>query len=312
MNCPICKNSIDIKKIENYRQWDLFWCLECDAQFWWPLKHPGQKFYEESYDMTGIHNKEALGWGPKEFIKNPIAKSGRLLDVGCCSGDFLNAAQSLGFDVWGIDISRRSIAVAKVLYKLRNVYGETLESFSSRANIPKFDIITFFEVLEHLDDPMAFVNHTKSILKKGGYLVFNTPDRECLPGHRDTPPQHLFKWNEENLRYVLNAHNFNIIKTIREPISHKYFLYRFFHNHSPLSLGVVSKLKNRARNRLSVDIFKSDASILQNKPFFLKLAEAGASLKAGIFKILVSPAVFIGRLLGLKWQSIYIIAKYEN
>lgn len=310
--CPICKNKDNLEMIETFFKWDLYECRNCDAQFWWPLKHPGKDFYEEEYDMVGVHGKNALSWGSKQFLKNTVIKSGKLLDIGCSSGDFLNAVQNKGFDVWGIDISNRSITAAKMLYDLKNVYSETLDTFSIKKNIPKFDAITFFEVIEHIDDPIKFVSQVKNMLKGGGLLAFSTPDRECLGGWRDTPPQHLFKWNEKVLRYMLDFHGFKIIKVIREPISYKYFFYYFFKGVSPFSFGIVSWIKGRIRSKLSNDIMKSDATILKNKPMSLKIAEGGAKLKVILFKIMVLPLVVIGRLLRLKWQSIYIVAKYEN
>lgn len=310
--CPICKNKDNLERVETFFGWDLYGCEVCDAQFWWPLKHPGKEFYEEEYDMVGVHGKNALSWGSKQFLKNTVIKLGKLLDIGCSSGDFLSAVQNKGFDVWGIDISNRSIAAAKMLYDLKNVYSETPETFSTRKDIPKFNVITFFEVIEHIDDPLAFMGQIKNMLVGGGYLAFSTPDRECLGGWHDAPPQHLFKWNERVLRYMLNLHGFKVIKIIREPISHTYFLYRFFKSVSPLSFGIVSWIKERIRSKLSNNIMKSDAAILKNKPVSLKIAEEGAKLKIILFKIIVLPLVVIGRLLRLKWQSIYIIAQYEN
>lgn len=309
-NCPICKiRKDDFDQIEIFDKWKLYSCSNCDAQFWWPLRNLGQEWYEGAYDMTG---RGELSWGSRQFLKNPPIKTGILLDIGCCAGEFLNKARGLGFGVWGIDISHSAIETAKTIYNLKDVYAETADIFSKRQDIPRFDAVTLFEVIEHLDNPLEVLTDVKKIMKRGGYLAFSTPDRECLGGWRDVPPQHLFKWNEKNLRFMLNSLGFKVVTVIREPISSKYFFYRLFKGRSPFSLGIVSKIKNKFRSRSDRGGIQGDLAILKNKPLSLKIVEAGAKLKQGIFKILFLPAVIIGRLLGLKWQSIYIVAQYEN
>lgn len=310
--CPICHNNFSPEKKETFSKWSLYECRCCDVQFWSPLEHPGKQFYENEYDMVGAHGSQALSWGSREFLKDPSVKSGNLLDIGCSSGEFLIAAQQRGFAVWGIDISDRAVAAARVLYGLQNVYAEVLRTFSQRATLPRFDVVTFFEVIEHVDDPLTFISDARRLLKPGGYLVFSTPDRDCIGGWHDTPPQHLFRWNERSLRHFLHSQNFEVINVIREPISHRYFLYRFFGSDSALSLGIVSWVKKRIKIKLAASNVERDAAILKNKPLSLKLAEKGAMAKVKLFKFLIFPVVAMARLLGLKWQSIYIVAKLRG
>ena len=122
------------------------------------------------------------------FLRDKKIKKGSLLDIGCCYGDFLNAARKRGFEIRGIDISRRSIEAAKDLFGFKNIYAESIDLFSKRTDIPKFDVVTFFDVIEHLDDPRSFVREIAGVLKKNGLIIFSTPDRECLKGWHDYPP----------------------------------------------------------------------------------------------------------------------------
>jgi len=310
--CPICKNKNDISFVEKFQTWDLFWCKNCDAQFWWPLKHPGQEFYEKAYDPTGNHERSALGWGNRMFLRDKKIKKGNLLDIGCSYGDFLNAARKIEFEIWGIDISRRSIEAAKNLFGFKNVYAESIDSFSKRIDIPKFDIVTFFDVIEHLDDPKSFVREVAKVLKKNGLIVFSTPDRECLKGWHDHPPQHLFKWSKKNLEFLLKSEGFNIVNFEREPVSSKFFRYYFFSSDSVMSFGIVSRLKRKFRKKINNDenqIMESDKYIINKKPFILKLVEIVALTKKIIFNTLISPIIFLLKLLGYKWQDLYIVAK---
>ncbi len=309
--CPICRSSDgDLFSIEHFNVWDLYGCNNCDAQWWEPLKHPGREFYEDAYDMVGSSGDNAIGWGNTQFIKNPPTHRGKLLDVGCCSGDFINVMRGKGFDVWGIDISRRTIDLARALYGLEHVYPETIEEFNTHGDTPKFDVVTFFEVIEHLDRPYEFIGEVKKVLESGGYLAFSTPDRECLRfGWHDSPPQHLFKWNERVLRYMLERQGFEVVTLIREPISAKYFSYLFFGSASPLSFGIASKIKSLLRKNRKEDPTKIDSALMSEQHALLKCVEHGAKLKKKVFSVLVAPLVLIGKILGLKWQSIYVVAK---
>ncbi len=92
-----------------------------------------------------------LGSNHRAFFKNFSGpRSGRLLDVGCGNGKFLMVAKGYGFDVWGIDIDRQSVEIAKSVLG-NNIHFMELGQFvkfAKERNL-EFDVITFFEVLEH-------------------------------------------------------------------------------------------------------------------------------------------------------------------
>jgi 2-polyprenyl-3-methyl-5-hydroxy-6-metoxy-1,4-benzoquinol methylase len=91
----------------------------------------------------------------------------RLLDFGCGWGEFLLACKLFGFDVVGVDRS-----TARIDGAILNIYS-SVEELCER---PPFHAVTFFEVLEHLDDPAAVVERLASMLNPGGILVAETPD----------------------------------------------------------------------------------------------------------------------------------------
>lgn len=94
----------------------------------------------------------------------------RLLDFGCGFGEFVAQCNLLGFDAVGVDraSARHSRAIVPILKSLDEVEG-------------KFDAITLFEVLEHLDEPSAMIRSLTNYIKPGGILVLETPD--CLGVH---------------------------------------------------------------------------------------------------------------------------------
>ncbi len=109
--------------------------------------------------------------------------SGKVLDIGCGTGDRLNAFRSRGFDAQGVEPSH-SAEYAKEFLKLNVVEGDL---FSAHFQDNFFDTITLYHVLEHTHSPMKVCQEIHRILKEGGFLVIQVPNKDCFQ----------FKWFEE-------------------------------------------------------------------------------------------------------------------
>lgn len=110
-----------------------------------------------------------------EFLAlSPPTGDGRLLDVGCGLGFFLERAQARGWDVAGVDTSESWVRLANErLGGDRVVHGLLAE-----AGLParSFDLITAWDVIEHIHDPLAFLRDIKELLAPGGRLFLRTPN----------------------------------------------------------------------------------------------------------------------------------------
>jgi 2-polyprenyl-3-methyl-5-hydroxy-6-metoxy-1,4-benzoquinol methylase len=102
---------------------------------------------------------------------------GRLLDVGCATGIFLDMARAQGFQVFGVEPTPYLAAEASARLGL-DVYAGTLE----RANLPalSFDVVTLFHVIEHVSSPLNLLTEVHRILKPGGLLCLETPSVDGL------------------------------------------------------------------------------------------------------------------------------------
>jgi len=298
MNCPICNSNL-LKEEEKFGNYTLYECNNCLVQFWWPLKHPGQEFYQTN-ELHEIKEKRKLQWRHKQFLKNPPIEQGRLLDIGCGPGEFLKAAQNLGFEVWGIDIAPRNIEAAQKFYNLKNIFLGTLEDFINQYPDLKFDIITFFEIVEHLDNPINFFKLIKRLLNPGGYIAMSVPNLERFGGPKEkeeNPPNHLFRWRPSTIFKFLETQGFENIKVIAEPFSKDFFFVRGI-----FSLGLARKVgKDEKQIIFDKDIYATPLNILN----------WAAKIKNTILLPLALIATIPMRFLGYKYWDLYVVAKLK-
>jgi 2-polyprenyl-3-methyl-5-hydroxy-6-metoxy-1,4-benzoquinol methylase len=129
---------------------------------------------------------------------------GRLLDVGCGDGGFLNRARTAGWSVEGVEFDEKAVAGARDKYGVTVHHGDLI---SARFAEGSFDAITLNHVIEHLPDPLEVFAECKRILKPSGKVVMTTPNSSSL-GHRAfqgywrglEPPRHLFLFSAATLR----------------------------------------------------------------------------------------------------------------
>jgi 2-polyprenyl-3-methyl-5-hydroxy-6-metoxy-1,4-benzoquinol methylase len=101
----------------------------------------------------------------------PYRKLNRILDVGCGDGHFLEAARRKGWDVFGTEFTDEAIAVCRA----RSIPMHKGPIQEYRAEV-RFDAVTSFEVLEHLNDGADHVAKIAVLIRPGGILYFTTPN----------------------------------------------------------------------------------------------------------------------------------------
>ena len=100
-------------------------------------------------------------------------KSGKLLDIGCGPGFFLDEAKRRGWETRGADLSRWSRDYAKEHFNV-----EVFQGLLGDAHFPdrSFDVIVMNDVIEHLEDPKSVLREVRRILKNDGVIYISTPD----------------------------------------------------------------------------------------------------------------------------------------
>lgn len=196
----------------------MFGCGVCGLQFWEPREMPDARWYEQMY---GGRDGRVLPLEPghKYFLGDSLApRRGELLDIGCGTGNFLAAARDRGYGVTGIELDRNAARFAKERLGLQRLFPLTISEFAEQHAGEHFDVVTFFEVLEHQAAPAEFLQKVKTCVRPGGMIALSVPNRERWltgPDVLDYPPNHFLRWNAAALKQFLSAQGFEVL-TIRE------------------------------------------------------------------------------------------------
>jgi SAM-dependent methyltransferase len=181
---------------------------------------PDARWYEQMYGGRDGKLLE-LEPGHRYFLSDKQAPGrGDLLDIGCGTGNFLAAARAAGYEVSGTELDRNAAGFAKEKLGLPRVFGLTIEGFAEKYPDEKFDVVTFFEVLEHQAEPAAFLENVKSCLRPRGYIGLSVPNRERWltgPDVFDYPPNHFLRWSPGALKNFLSAQGFETLSIREQP-----------------------------------------------------------------------------------------------
>lgn len=209
-------------------------CASCDTRFAWPMraraevydqvyacreKLPGYDRYERLRQAV-IDNPDALRtlaesedvyWGVNCVLDGLQAEArtrgkhvARVLELGSGMGYLTHALRRRGFVAEGWDISTEAVNQACLNF---GPYFRVVD-VSRPLELPErdrgYDAVIATELIEHLEDPQAFIRQAASLLVPGGRLILTTPNRDIYPPsmawHTDPAPVHLWWFSKTSLR----------------------------------------------------------------------------------------------------------------
>lgn len=140
------------------------------------------------------------------------AENGSLLEIGVGSGSFLNAARGGGYSVMGCDLSAPICRFVSGFYGIEMHCGP----LDKLAGVRLFDVIVMNHVLEHVQEPLAFMCTVRKLLSPGGVIHMAVPNVECwearLSGWTSFEPYHLSYFSPGTLRCSLKTSGLTIAK----------------------------------------------------------------------------------------------------
>jgi len=233
-DCPLCgsdpdnSNCIWIKEGLFYAK-----CNECGMVYIsTPLK---QEILEEAYESSEamslwlevLQNQEDLDREKFRYMLGHIEtyipsepRRPNLLDVGASYGLFCHIAKEEGYEATGLELSKEAyeIFMRRFYEDGFGMYKEKLEDYlNHRGLVNHFDVVTFWEVLEHIPNPSRLLVYANTTLKPGGILgilVPNLNSKTAMILHEDAKcfgANHLNYWNIDTLTKQLEREGFEIL-----------------------------------------------------------------------------------------------------
>ena len=230
MCCFNCggKNFIVIsKKVRDSNRHEIVKCKSCGLLQIKPMPTilEDRYFYDENFQSKNIGEPDDLKSMRSNsiydtdrranFISTHITKKQKILDIGSGYGFFLHEMNDRGYDITGIEISKKKreissrVSTAKVLNI--NLIKEDL-------SLCNFDFITLFHVLEHIVNPIEFLKIIKKHLNDKGQLIIEVPNSEDMlldacEKYRDFYWQraHLYYFNYNTLKEIVEKSGFSIV-----------------------------------------------------------------------------------------------------
>ena len=211
LSCCLCgSNKYD--QVDSFKSYSIMRCRSCKLQSLSPFPEESQldKIYSDYYNAWDLNNsgRDVMMMKRETFRSylkrvNPYISSGTYLDIGCATGESLAAAEENGFDVYGVEVSPHGIQQCRKRFGEGKIIGEALKSTHFHADF--FDLITLSDVLEHITEPVAFIDTVYNILKPGGILMIVTPDTSSwikkLMGKRwlHYKEEHVYYYNKPSI-----------------------------------------------------------------------------------------------------------------
>jgi len=244
--CNFCNNSLS-KSIFSKNGFNLVKCLSCGLVY--VENQPSDEELKRIYSFdSGYHKcfqrvsswqaKKQLNSGEKYcgYIKK-YKKNGRILDIGCSAGFFLKAAKENGWETYGLEVSDDTAEIARKRYGLNVLTGVLNENTFPDGY---FDVVSMWDVVEHISDPVKTVAIINKILAPEGILILSTPNIDGLfprmaykmSGRMNDwlhpePPHHLFQFSKKTIAKLLETSGFKLLEIYDKRISIAYTFKSF-------------------------------------------------------------------------------------
>ena len=253
--CPHC-NSFNSTLLYIKSGYKIVKCSNCSLVY--TDKNFDKNFLDNFYDDSYFKDAKGLKKGYKNYLNNELNISAQsqlrldkislccksphpsVLDIGCATGVFLKESKTKGFEPFGVEISdyARNIAQKRLG---KNKVVKLIQNLGNK----RFDIITLWDTIEHLDKPKEVLENCYGLQEKNGLIVISTGDIDSLLSkvqkdswHLLNPPQHLTFFSKTILSKILKEVGYKVIKTEYEPqiVNSEYITHRIesMYPNSPL------------------------------------------------------------------------------
>lgn len=232
--CPICNSSKfePFKECKDYtvsnETFQIVKCNNCEFKFTNPRPAASEigKYYESEDYISHSNSKKGLFNMAYQTIRNITLKNKvkliesfemqwkKLLDIGCGTGEFLNAAKLSGWAVEGLEPgdSARNYGISNYNLKVNEL------DYLNKLTEDSFDVITMWHVLEHVPNLHDTIQHLNRVLKPNGTIVIAVPNCEAFEEQKYNAfwaaydvPRHLNHFTVKTLTNLFEINNLKVI-----------------------------------------------------------------------------------------------------
>lgn len=234
--CPVCgatslNNFLEVKDhFLSKESFSLSQCSNCSFVFTNPRPDTNnlEKYYQSEDYFSHSKKKKGLITILYDLVKNyslnrkfklisSIKSTGKVLDIGCATGEFLNYFKNKGWTCFGIEPAENPRNYAINNYQLDVVTENALDSFEKES----FDLITMWHVLEHVPNLNERIQQIDRLLKPDGLLIIALPNylswdaehyKSFWAGY--DVPRHLYHFSPQTISTLLSKYCISIINTV--------------------------------------------------------------------------------------------------
>lgn len=194
------KLGVDVRKYFNgVEEVILYECNVSGYQFFYPFTMAGDSgLYEDLQKIPWYYSCDKE---EHRIVLDEIKKTHLVLEIGCGSGVFLDMLRKKGIEAVGLEFNGE--AIRKASCRGLKVHQQKIEDHANE-NCEIYDVVVFFQVLEHIVDVKGFIEGALKVLKRDGALFVSVPNNDG-PYHRfhddplNMPPHHMGRWNVNSL-----------------------------------------------------------------------------------------------------------------
>jgi 2-polyprenyl-3-methyl-5-hydroxy-6-metoxy-1,4-benzoquinol methylase len=207
--------------------------LDVYDEGYWKSANPKQRGYADYAREADLYLRTFER--RMQLVSRHLPANARVLDVGCAAGYFLRTAQRHGHDVHGVEMSAAIAGEAvRALGEQRVHVGTLDDAIAAKGHAPRsFDLVTLWDVVEHVPEPQPLLRTIHGLLKPGGRLLLETQNVASrwarLLGrrwHHYKHDEHLYHFDPRTIRRLLDDCGFEVLD-VTSRFAGKYVSFAF-------------------------------------------------------------------------------------